>query len=69
MIRAADRLMSDLPIWRAAIRKSAGEQSAGQAVLQGFSSQYRQRSASALSWASDRKVIFFFMVHLGQRYK
>ena len=39
MINAAERLKSDFSICRTAIMKSAGEQSAGQAVLQGFSSQ------------------------------
>jgi hypothetical protein len=41
--------------------KSAGEQSAGQAALQGFSSQYSHRFSSALSWASVRDPSFFFM--------
>src|ERR1019366_3014597 len=41
--------------------KSAGEQSAGQASLQGFSSQYSHRFSSDLSWASVRVPSFFFM--------
>src|SRR5450759_108590 len=46
MISPAERRMSDgFPI-RAAMMKSAGEQWAGQASLQGFSSQYSQRNNS-----------------------
>jgi hypothetical protein len=41
--------------------KSAGEQSAGQAALQGLSSQYSQRFSSALSWASVSDPLFVFM--------
>jgi hypothetical protein len=41
--------------------KSAGEQSAGQASLQGFSSQYSHRFSSAFNWASVRDPSFFFM--------
>jgi hypothetical protein len=39
MMSFAERLKSDLPPAFTAMIKSAGEQSAGQAVLQGFSPQ------------------------------
>jgi hypothetical protein len=51
MISAADRRMSEAFPTRAAMIKSAGEQWAGQASLQGFSSQYSQRNNSVWSWA------------------
>ncbi len=47
MISAAARLRSDGLPTRAAMMKSNGEQLTGQATLQGFSSQYSQRSNSA----------------------
>jgi hypothetical protein len=44
--------------------KSAGEQSAGHAALQGFSSQYSHRLSSAFNFASVRDPSFFFMAAL-----
>jgi len=49
MISAAERLMSDGFPTRAAIIKSNGEQLAGQAFVQGFSSQYSHLSSSVWS--------------------
>ena len=49
MISPAERLKSEEFPTRAAMMKSNGEQLAGQAALQGFSSQYSQRSNSAWS--------------------
>ena len=53
--------MSDFAPPRAAMMKSAGEQSAGQATWQGFSSQETHRFNSSLSWASVRKWKAEFM--------
>jgi hypothetical protein len=50
MISAAERLISEGFPTRAAMMKSKGEQLAGQASLQGFSSQYSHRSNSVWSW-------------------
>jgi hypothetical protein len=36
--------------------KSAGEQSQGQAVWQGFSAQYSQRRISLMSWAWVKNI-------------
>jgi len=47
MISAAERLMSEGLKSRAAMMKSKGEQSHGQAAVQGASSQYSQRMSSA----------------------
>jgi hypothetical protein len=55
MIPAARLKSEGLPA-KAAMMKSAGEQSAGQAVLQGFCSQYSQRLSSLSSWASVKNI-------------
>jgi hypothetical protein len=60
-IMAADLRKSDFDPPRAAIMKSAGEQSAGHAFWQGFSSQEMHLSSSPLSWASVRKWKVSFM--------
>src|SRR5512147_3030414 len=68
MISAAARLMSDGFPTRAAMMKSKGEQLTGQASLQGFSSQYSQRSNSVWSWCLVMIWVlilpFFSMEHL-----
>ena len=46
MIKAADRMISEGAPTEIALMKSAGEQSQGQACLQGFSSQYSHFSSS-----------------------
>jgi hypothetical protein len=51
MIPAARLKSEGLPP-EAAIIKSAGEQSQGQAVLQGLVAQYSQRRISLINWAS-----------------
>jgi hypothetical protein len=53
--------MSDFAPPRAAMMKSAGEQSAGHAAWQGFSSHEMHRFNSSLSWASVRKGWAVFM--------
>jgi hypothetical protein len=61
MIIAAERRKSDFSPTRAAMMKSAGEQSAGHASLQGFSSQYSHRFSSACNWALVREPSFVFI--------
>jgi hypothetical protein len=51
MISAAARRMSEVLPTRAAMIKSNGEQLAGQASLQGFSSQYSHLDSSSCSCA------------------
>lgn len=55
MIPAA-RLKSEALPPEAAIIKSAGEQSQGQALLQGFVAQYSHRLISLINWASVRYI-------------
>jgi hypothetical protein len=68
MISAAERLISDGLPTRAAIIKSKGEQLTGQALVQGFSSQYSHLSSSVWSWwlvmILESTVLFFCMEHL-----
>jgi hypothetical protein len=67
MISAAERRMSDGFPTRAAMMKSAGEQLAGQASLQGFSSQYSHRNNSVWSCACDmisESILSFSTVNL-----
>jgi hypothetical protein len=61
MIIAAERRKSDFSPTLAAMMKSAGEQSAGHASLQGFSSQYSHRFSSACNWALVREPSFVFI--------
>jgi len=64
MIVAARRKSEGVPTLHAII-KSAGEQSAGHASLQGFSSQYSHRAISVWNCASLRSAnpTDFFMAH------
>jgi hypothetical protein len=67
MISAAERRMSEIFPTRAAMMKSAGEQLAGQASLQGFSSQYSHRNNSVWSCACDmisESILSFSTVNL-----
>jgi hypothetical protein len=68
MISAAARLMSDEWPTRAAIMKLNGEQFTGQAVWQGFSSQYSHLNSSDWSWCfvmiREFGWTFFSMGHL-----
>ncbi len=57
---APERRKSEGSPTLAAMMKSAGEQSAGQAVLQGFSSQYSHRFSSARNWASVERAVILF---------
>jgi hypothetical protein len=71
MISEAARLMSDDWPTRAAIMKSKGEQFTGQAVWQGFSSQYSHLESSAWSWClvmiREFERSFFSMEHLNSK--
>jgi hypothetical protein len=68
MIPAARLKSEGLPP-DAAIMKSAGEQSQGQAVLQGFSAQYSQRRISLINWASVKIISLFSLVLLSKKLK
>jgi len=49
----------------AAVIKSDGEQSQGQAAWQGFSSLYSHFSSPVVSWTSERKCVLFILnIHL-----
>jgi hypothetical protein len=63
MIMPAAREKSCGSPTRTAMMKSAGEQSAGQAVLHGFSLQYSHRAISAASCASLRNKGLLTVTH------
>jgi hypothetical protein len=73
MISAAARLISDGFPTRAAMMKSKGEQLTGQALVQGFSSQYSHLSNSAWSWClvmiRESTLPFLCMEHLDYEFE